>query len=198
MTSKLALSLLLIFVTAIAFAPLTAQAEAKLLFAKGTESFKIENTKGQTPTFRVLSDSMTKQALAMATISMLNAQEDVQPKIPLNSYIDLKFQTLTLTPQKGRDLQVTLKLSGYSVDLDQMINKEALLQGKEIEVVYPKTSKDVAVYTVESNGRLKMHLDKASQVLILENVEAKMTFESPLGDDGSEKIQFSGKAKRIL
>jgi hypothetical protein len=177
---------------------ISALAESKPLFSKGSETFKIENQKGQTPTFRVLSDSMTKQALAMATIGMLNAQDEVKPKIPLNSYIDLKFQSLTLEPATKKDLRMSVKLSGYTVDLDQTINKQDLLSGKVIEVQYPKTQKDVAMYSVESNGKLKLHLEKATQNLILENVEAKMNFESPMGDDGSETVKFSGTAKRVL
>lgn len=173
------------------------------LFSKGAETFNIENKSGQTPTFRVLSGSMTKQALAMAAASLLNAEDDVKPKIPLNPYFDLKFQTLTLTPLKDErlkkdQLRMTLKLSGYAVDLDQTISRTDLLLGKVIDVIYPKTEKDVAMYSVESSGRMKLHLEKPSQSLILENVEAKMSFSSAIGEDGKESVQFSGKARRQM
>lgn len=177
---------------------LSAPVFATELFAKGAETFTIKNQKGETPTFRVLSDSMSKQALAMAAIGLLNAQDEVKPKIAVEPYLDLKFQTLTLTPTGKDGIELKLKLSGYTVDLDQTISKRDLLSGASVEVRYPKTEKDVAMYSVDSSGSLKMHLEKATQTLILENVEAKMTFESPLGDNGSESVKFSGTAKRLL
>lgn len=189
MKNALVLSLLL----AVSF-----NARASDLFAKGRETFQIKNQKGQTPTFRVLHDTMTKQALAMAAIGLLNAQDEVQPKLPLNRYVDLKFQTLTLVPEGKDRLRVKLKLTGYTVDLDQTIAKQDLLSGKPIDIRYPKTESEVALYTVESNGALRLHLDKATQTLVLENVEAKMNFDSPLGDSGSESIRFTGTAKRVL
>lgn len=173
-------------------------AQGSELFAKGPETFQIQNQKGQTPTFRVLSDTMTKQALAMAAIGMINAQDEVQPKLPLTQYLDLKFQTVTLTPEGADKLRMKLKLSGYPVDLEQTISKKELLSGQPIEVRYPRTESDVAMYSVESQGHLRLRLDRARQTLMLENVEAKMSFDSPLGDSGSEAIKFSGTAKRIL
>ena len=173
-------------------------AHASELFSKGSETFKIENAKGQTPTFRILSDSMTKQALAMAAIGALNAQDEVRPKIALTPYVDLKVQTLTLTPEGADKLHAKLKLSGYNVDLDQRLSKKELLSGQTITVKYPKTTKDVAMYTVTSSGNLRLHLEKAKQVLILENVEATMNFESPMGGAEDEAIQFAGLARRVL
>jgi len=187
MSKSLVLSLIVLF---------SLRAFSSDLFSKGAETFTIQNQSGQTPTFRVLSDSLTKQALAVAVIGVLNAQDSVQPKIPVSPYLDLKFQTLTLTPE-GRDgLALKLKLSGYDVDLSQTISKQELLSGKTVVVRYPETEKEVAMYTVDSGGSLKMRLEKAKDRLILEDVDAKMTFESPLGDEGSEAVHFSGTANR--
>jgi hypothetical protein len=168
------------------------------LFEKGRETFQIQNQKGQTPTFRVLQSSMTKQALAMAAIGLLNAQDEVQPKLPMTQYVDLKFQTLTLVPEGKDTLRMKLKLTGYTLDLDKTISRKELLSGKVINIQYPRTESEVAMYTVASNGALKLRLDKATQTLILENVEAKMNFDSPLGDSGTESIRFAGIAKRVL
>jgi hypothetical protein len=177
---------------------LATPSHAAELFNKGRETFQILNDKGQTPTFRVLQDSMTKQALAMAAIGLINAQDDVKPKLPMTGYVDLKFQTLTLTPEGKDKLKMKLKLSGYPIDIDQTISKSDLLSGKKIEVRYPEKESELAMYTVQSSGLLRLHLEKAAQTLILETVDAKINFDSPLGDSGDEAVRFSGRAKRIL
>lgn len=155
-------------------------------------TYNIKNAKGETPSFRVLDKTVTEQALALAAITALNTEGG--QKIPVTNYVDLKFQQLTLKPIDAHILALRLKLSGRDVDLEKTVSKDDLLKGKTITVDYPKTEKDVAMYDVTSSGQLKMHLDKASGDIILENVEAKMSFESPLGEDGTERVQFSGRA----
>lgn len=178
---------------------LAVNASAAALFSKGPERFKLEASKGKTPTFRVLSDSMTKQALAMGVISMINAQPEVTPKLPMTNYVDLKFDTLTIEPvsKNSKKLEMSLKISGYTVDLDQTIDRDKFLAGQTVEVKFPASNRTVAMYDVESRGTLKMKLNPDHQSITLENVYAKMSFDSPLGDSGQEVVQFSGIGKRL-
>lgn len=168
----------------------------KPMFSGGTETFKIQNEKGRTPEFRVLDDDATEKALAYAAIAYINSHEEVTPKVPVRDYVDLKVETLRLTPNGKTELDVFLKLSGYELELDRTINRQKLLSGETIDVVYSPKSKDVAIFTIQSSGSLRMRFDKATNSLLLQKVHAKMNYESQFGGEGQEEIRFSGKGIR--
>jgi hypothetical protein len=168
------------------------------LFSKGDEIFKFENAKGQQPVFRILDDSMTEKALAVAAIATLNTQGHVEPKIPMQDYIDLKFQTLKFSPPKRDSKQVDLsvKVSGYEIWLGKSIQRADFLSGKTLTVPFPTGDRTVAMFDVKANGNLKFRLDPKTNIVILDNVQADMSFTAPVGDGGSEAIRFSGRAIR--
>ncbi len=170
------------------------------MFSKGVEIFRIEISKGKTPQFRVLDDNATDKALALATIAFINSHQEVQPKVPMRDYIDLKIETLKLKVasdvKHGGDLDLTLKLSGYELELDRTVKKDKFLSGQTIEINYPSRTREVAMFTVNSSGSLRMRLDTKTNELILQNVHAKMDYDSQFGGSGWEDIRFSGKGIR--
>ena len=193
------------FRLAFAFAALSisvsAPASGSELFVKGPETFKFQDAKGETPTFRVLTDSMSKRALAIGVITLINSEKSVHPKMPITDYVDLKFQTLRIEPVlKSPDkLQMTLKISGYPIDIDQTIIRKDFLSGQLIEVRYPKKSRDVMMYNVETDGNMAMKWDMKADVLIFNEVRAKLSFDPPMsmGDSETESVKFSGIGKRL-
>lgn len=170
------------------------------LFTKGAERFVIQDQKGKTPEFRVLDGGGTEQALALAVIAILNAQPQVEPKIPARDYVDLKIQELKLEPESktSKRLLMTLKLSGYDVEFTETVDRSKFEAGAPIEIKFPQKNKSVAMFQITSSGLLKMKLDPKAQMLILSDVRAKLDYESPLGDSGREAIQFQGKGIRKL
>lgn len=167
------------------------------LFAKGIENFKIQDKSGKTPQFRVLDDGLSEQALALGIIAALNAQETVQPKIPVREFIDLKFESMKVEPLSEKELAISLKLSGYEMWIEKTIDKVKFLLGETIEIKVPESEKQIAMYNVTSSGKVKMRLNKMSNEIIFDDVSAKMNFTTPLGDDGSESVKFSGKGIRL-
>lgn len=176
------------------------KAASSPLFAKGAERFVIQDQKGKTPEFRVLDGGGTEQALALAVISILNAQPQVEPKIPARDYVDLKIQELKLEPESktSKRLLMTLKLSGYDVEFTETIDRARFEAGAPIEIKFPQKNKSVAMFHITSSGLLKMKFDPKAESLILNDVRAKLDYESPLGDSGREAIQFQGKGIRKL
>ncbi len=168
------------------------------LFAKGAETFKIQTAKGETPSFRVLSDSMSKRALAIGVITLINADKSVQPKLPMTDYVDLKFQSLVIEPvSKTPDkLQMTLKISGNLVELNQTINRESFVSGKVIEVKYPRSAREIMMYNVESEGQMKLKWEKKEDRVVLDEVRAKLSFEPLMGESEVESVKFSALGKR--
>jgi hypothetical protein len=168
------------------------------LFSQGAETFKIQDQSGKTPQYRVLDDTGTEQALALGIISTLNSQKDFQPKLPMKEHIDLRVETLSLKPVAGNanELAIALKLSGYNLELENKVDRARFLSGQPIEINFPATERDVTLFTVHSSGRLKMRLNPKTDVVLLDDVQAKMNFTSPLGGEGSEAIRFSGRGIR--
>ena len=170
------------------------------LFSKGQERFILKDAKGKTPEFRVLDGGGTEQALALAVIGILNAQPQVEPKIPARDYVDLKVQELKFEPESktSRQLLMTLKLSGYDVEFIERVDRKKFESGAPIEIRFPQKSKTVAMFHIESSGLLKMKYDPKTGDLILNDVRAKLDYDSPLGDSGKEAIQFQGRGLRKL
>lgn len=177
-----------------------AEAASSPLFTKGAERFVIQDQKGKTPEFRVLDGGGTEQALALAVISILNAQPQVEPKIPARDYVDLKIQELKLEPESktSKRLLMTLKLSGYDVEFAETIDRSKFESGAPIEIKFPQKNKSVAMFHITSSGLLKMKFDPKAGIILLNDVRAKLDYESPLGDSGREAIQFQGKGIRKL
>jgi len=194
---KIINSIALFFLFSLAM-PGFAVADLKPLFHNGAEVFKIQNNAGKTPQFRVLDDTPTEKALALGVITALNTQADVQPKIPMTDYIDLKFESMKLIPSKkqAKDILLSIRLSGYELELEKIISRVDFLAGKLIEIPFPTGKRQVAVFDVSSRGSLKMRLDPKTNVIILENVAADMDFEAPVMGGGSESVRFSGKGIR--
>lgn len=173
---------------------------APALFAKGQERFVVQDAKGKTPEFRVLDGGGTEQALALAVIALLNAQPEVEPKIPARDYVDLKVQELKLEPESkaSKNLLMTLKLSGYDVEFTETVDRKKFESGAPIEIKFPQRKKTVAMFHVESSGLLKMKWDAKAGSVVFTDVRAKLDYDSPLGDSGREAIQFQGKGLRKL
>lgn len=176
------------------------QSSSPTLFGKGVETFILQDSKGKTPEFRVLDGGGTEQALALGVIALLNAQPQVEPKIPARDYVDLKLQELKLEPESktSKRLLMTLKLSGYDVEFIQTVDRQKFESGAPIEIAFPHKDKTVAMFHVVSSGVLKMKYDAKSGTLVLNDVRAKLNYDSPLGDSGTESIQFQGKGLRKL
>jgi hypothetical protein len=168
------------------------------LFKNGAETFQLQDQSGKTPEFRVLDGNASEKALALGVIAALNAQAEVDPKIPVQDHVDLKVQSLTFEPlsKKSKELSMTMKLSGYNVEFTQTVNRAKFESGAPIEIKFPQKEKQFAMFNIESSGNVKMRFDPKTQVLMLNDVRAKLDYDSTLGDSGTEAIQFSGKGLR--
>ncbi|MES2857522.1 MAG: hypothetical protein V4692_16750 [Bdellovibrionota bacterium] len=182
----------------LAFSSITAHAANSKgpLFSKGEEVFDIQNQAGKTPVFRVLDDSTSERALAIAVITTLNSQSEVQPKIPQKDYLDLKFETMKFAPNGKNKIDLSIKLSGYEVALEKTVDRADFLAGKPISIPFPSGRRNVAFFDVNASGNLKFRFDSAKEIVVLDEVRAKMDFDSPLGDEGEESIKFSGRGIR--
>lgn len=184
---------------ALSFVTASAQAATGALFANGaSETFKLQDKNGKTPEFRILDGGGSEQALALGVIATLNAQAEVQPKLPMQNHVDLKLQSLKFEPlsKTSKELAMMIKLSGYEIEFKETVNRAKFESGANIEINFPQKEKQLAMFNVESSGKLKMKFDPKTQTLLLSDVQAKMKYESPLGDNGQETIQFTGKGIR--
>ncbi len=162
------------------------------LFEKGPEQFELKDNKGQTPHFRILSGSVTKEALAMAINSIVkfpNAKSETQP------YVDLLLEKLTLTPEKSspEKIGMVMRVSGRDFEIDTTLSKSALLKGQLIEVKPAPREEDLAMFSTTTNGKVSLKYDPAKDVLLIPEAKLDLKFKSPLSDEESEHIQFSGK-----
>jgi hypothetical protein len=166
------------------------------LFGKGKETFLISNNLKKPVRFRLLEDSITKQAVALAIIATVNAQPDVKPKLPTQSYIDARVESLTLIP-KGDRLNLLARVSGHDLEIPGSINRKEFLDGKTVKVVFPPQTKTVATFDLDfKGGELRMKLDKPKNELVIEDARGKLEFQGPLGGEETEKVQFSGRGIR--
>ncbi len=166
-------------------------------FAKGPETFVFRDAKGLAPTFRVLHSTPSKRALALAAGAALNAHAEVKPKLPIQPYIDLKIESLTLEPAKEDRLAVRARVSGYDLDVGKTVSRKDLLAGKLIDVRFEPHAQSVALFDVRfRGGRLKFRFDRKADALIVENAQARLEFATPLGGEESEAIQFKGRGTR--
>lgn len=166
------------------------------LFARGAEVFKIQDNKGHTPQFRILDDTTTEKALALAAITFINSHEEVTPKVPVRDYIDLKVESLKLIPKSKSELEMTLKLSGYNLQMNRTVDRKKFLSGQPIHLRYDPTEKEIALFNVQSRGNMKMQLDPKTNTIALQEVFAKLDYESQFGATGSEEIKFNGRGIR--
>jgi hypothetical protein len=176
-----------------ATAPLSGSTASTDIFAHGPATFKIENTAHKPPHFRVLSETASDKALALAIATALNAQPDVKPKLPVQDHIDLDLQTLTLTPETGGKLGLEVRVSGHDVDLPKSISRQDFLAGKPIRLAFDPSDKTISVFEVQFlGGHLFMNFDPASQNLVITDAAASMHYDMPLGD-GDQSLKFSGR-----
>lgn len=181
------------------FTPLLAQgAKSPVpLFSKGAETFLIKDKSGKTPQFQVLDDSPSEKALASMLVTFMNADPKVQPKIPTDENLKLKVESLELAPSVDgpNQLVVSIKLSGREVELNRPVDKAKLLSGAPVTIDFPQSSKNLALFEVQSSGRLKMRLDKATNNLIIDEARAKSNIKMS-GVEGAENISFTGRGLR--
>ncbi len=178
-----------IFVASAAAAP-----ASKLSFEK-PEVFKIVDSRGRTPKFRVLDDSPSEQALAVAIASTINQEASVQPKLPMSGYLDLEIRKMSFAPvaKNPAKLDVTVNLSGYDVEIEKTVSRSALLAGELITLEFPKGEKSVSLFSINGNGHVKFRFDKKSSELVIEDAYGKMAYETPLDPGGTETIRFKGR-----
>jgi hypothetical protein len=165
------------------------------LFKMGSESFALKDQKGREPQFRVLDSTPTKQALAAAIVTALNAQPETEPKLPVKGYVDLNLQKIrfNVDPKNNSELHLFVRLNGHDLELPKTINREELLSGKMIDVDFPSSDRDVAIFNLHSGGHLKFRFDSKKNELAIANATAKLTYDSDFAGDGTETVQFSGR-----
>lgn len=172
-------------------------AMAKPLFFSGTESFKIVDGKHKTPVFRIFEDTVTKKSLALAVNSALNAADSESDEV--KPFVEVRLEKLFLEPVKGTDrLKISLQISGRDYKLAPTVSKAELLKGKAIAVKVPPQEKEIALFTVTSKGQMTLKYVSGQNVLLIEKASAQMNFESPMTDEESELIKFSGKGLREI
>lgn len=188
---KLSIAILAIF-----FSSFAALALNGPLFTKNQEIFRVVNDKGQTPTFRVLKDSLLKQSLAIAINSKWNLNEKSSDPKP---YVDLKIEKifLTLAKNKKDEIALSFQISGQQLEIDSTISREQLLAGKPILLKLPQKSEQLSLFKVTSEGQMTLRYKKSEDILMIENGFAKMQIESPLSDDESESIKLQAQGIRI-
>jgi hypothetical protein len=170
-------------------------ATSNSLFKLGAESFALKDAKGHEPQFRVLDGTPTKQALAAAIVTALNAQPETDPKLPVHGYVDLSLQKIRFTPdpKNSSELHVFVRLNGHDLELPKTVNRDEFLSGHMIDVDFPSTDRDLAMFNVHSGGHLKFRFDSKKTELDIANATAKLTYDSELAGDGTETIQFTGR-----
>ena len=167
---------------------------------KSTETFIVHDAAGRVPTFRVLKDTPSDRTLAIAVLTTLNLQPEVQPKLPLTDYIDLKIEAMTLAPVAGSntDLTLTVKVSGHEMELPKKVNKTDFLSGKPIELNFPKEERQVAVFDVNSNGKLRFKLLPGHNEIQIDEAVGHVKYDSSFLGSGDETVKFTGTATRKL
>ena len=177
----------------------TSHASPTPLFQKGPEVFSIQDANSKAPVFRVLDKSAGEKALAVAILTTLNLQPDVDPKFPVTSYVDLKIEELYLAPAKNKnELDLSLRLNGRYLEIPKPVDRAKFLAGETIEMTFPLKQKDLSAFEVNSDGRLKMRLDSAKNEIQIQDAMGHMTFTAPFLGSGDETVKFTGKAIRKL
>jgi hypothetical protein len=167
-------------------------------FAKGRETFAFKDSRGAAPTFRVLHSTPSKRALAIAAGAALNAQPEVKPKVPIQPYVDLKIESITFESLKGDQLAMRARVSGYDVEIGKTVSRKDFLSGKTIDVRFEPQERSVALFYVKfRDGNLKFRFDKKSDVIHVENAQARLDFSTPLGSEETEALQFKARGKRV-
>lgn len=174
-------------------------ARATSLFDKGPEVFSIQDSSGKAPVFRVLDKTASEKALAMALLTTLNLQPDVDPKFPVTGYVDLKIEEFFLAPAKDRnELDLSVRLNGRYLVIPKAIDRAKFLAGETIDMTFPLKQKDVSAFELSSDGRLKMRLKKETNEIEIQNAMGHLTYSAPFVGSGDEKVQFTGKGIRKL
>ena len=187
----------LVFSSAAAFASRSPRQQTAL-FGAGPETFLLHDPSGQVPSFRILSDSTAKQALALAIEATLNSQETVEPKLPVDGHIDLRFESLTLLPAKGDRLKLRARVSGHELDIDKDLSQADLLAGKTIDLAFAPAEKSISLFQVRfTGGHFRFRLDRAAKRLVIEDANARALFSAPFGGEGEEAIRFHGRGDRV-
>jgi hypothetical protein len=169
------------------------------LFATGKEIFRLQDRTGSTPAFKILHATPAKRALGLAIATTLNSSGQLQSPIPAEKPIELRLERITFAPMAGHSdqLAVTIRVSGNDVALGEAVSRTRLLSGQQISLNLPQSEQDVSLFSVRSNGRLKMSLDTRARELLIDEARAQIHFESPLAGSDSESIYFSGKGIRL-
>ncbi len=165
------------------------------LFQNGSESFRIVDDHGKSPSFRVLNDSMTKRALAMALNSALKLSD---PGSAMHPYVDLHFEKIVFHSIKGapQKAALVLQVSGREFKLEQTIQKADLLNGKTIAVRIPADDHEIAMVNVTSEGQLVFKYNARLNQLLISRVQGHLEIENPLSENETEQILFSGRGLR--
>jgi hypothetical protein len=168
------------------------------LFSKGLETFVVKDASGKTPTFRVLSATPSEKALALAVVTTLNLAPDTE-KLPIKEYIDVKIEELNFqtVPEKVGDLKMIAKVSGRYLEIPKPVNRAQFLNGSTIELAFPLTQKNVALFDVKSDGKIKFRFDAAKNEVKIFEGTGHMNYAAPLLGSGEETIRFSGTATRL-
>ncbi len=170
-------------------------AEPKPLFHSGSESFFLIDTKSKHPTFRVLGSTTTKQSIALA----INSQDSIaSKKSPLDRYVELKFEKVTLQPQKNQPDKIDLhaQISGHEYKLDQPLSRASLISGRTLDIKIPAQKSELPLFTVISKGSFKIRFDRKQNVLWIDQANAEVSFDSSIMPEAPEKIQFKAKGLR--
>ena len=156
------------------------------------KTFLLKTKAGQPLHFRTLSSTPTKQALAMAIETVLNADADFKPKLPVQSQIDVIIETVTFESEKAGKLSVMVRISGHEADVPKTVNRDDFLAGHVIDVVLDPEDESVGPFEVQFlGGHSRFHYNKAKSELVVEETKGKVHFDSPLGTEGDETIEFS-------
>lgn len=187
--------------TVLALSPLAQGAPPSVsetpLFSKGLETFIVRDAKGNTPSFRVLHQTASERALALAVITSLNMAPETE-KLPVKEYIDLKIEELTLqaAPSKANDLTMTAKVSGRYLEIPKPVDRAKFLAGETIEMSFPLTQKNVALFDVKSDGKIRFKwVPERKEIQILEGM-GHINYAAPLLGGGDETIRFTGVGAR--
>ena len=167
-------------------------------FKSGREKFLMKDVSGKPMQLTMLDKDSTARALALATEAALNAQDDFNPKLPVQDHLEVRVESIAFAPANGDDLKMTAKISGHEVELPKPVSRRAFLSGDEIIVSFPAEDRTALLFDVHfTGGKIAFRLDTAKRELVLKEATGKINYESPLGSEGSEAVRLSGRGARV-
>lgn len=181
---------LLILIYCVSFVALAAP---QPLFKNKTETFKILDSKSKAPQFRILNSSVTKKSLAVA----LNAAFKLgDSQSGVKDYVEVRPENISFESIDDKSAQITLRVSGREVILDQVVPKADLRSGKSITVKVPAKEYEVTMFTVTSKGGFTIRYDAKLDQLSISNASVNFEIDSTMTEEDPETIKFDGKGIR--